>query len=71
MMAMVPPLSRPEDDIYVIKGIRVSLLLRHISSLSEDAEGLSYQLIGDVYLHGMMKGEVLLTSSEICELQLV
>lgn len=56
-MAVVPPLSRPGDEFYVIKGIRVPVLLRPVDSGLEESQQPKYCLVGDTYLYGMMKGE--------------
>lgn len=63
-MAMVPPLSKAGDEFFVIKGIQMPVLLRRVDDSSQ-----RYQLVGDAYLHGMMRGEAL--SREPCEIVLV
>jgi hypothetical protein len=68
-MAMVPPFSRAGDELFVIRGIRVPMLLRRIDDDVECAWRPRYQLVGDAYFHGMMKEEAL--SLEPCELMLV
>jgi hypothetical protein len=68
-MAMVPPLSKAGDEFFVIKGIRMPVLLRRVSDISQEVGRPMYQLVGDAYLHGMMKGEALLF--EACEVVLV
>lgn len=67
-MAMVPPLSRPGDEFYVIKGIRVPVLLRSVDSSPQDSNGRTYELVGDAYFHGMMKEEGLSLPSRQLEL---
>jgi hypothetical protein len=48
-IGMVPWLVRRKDVIMLIKGGRVPLALR--------PRGNNYELLGDCYIHGIMKGE--------------
>ena len=56
-LALVPAASRLGDSITVCKGGRVPLIFRR--------RGAYFELIGESYVHGVMKGEVF--TEENCE----
>ncbi|KAF4922763.1 Heterokaryon incompatibility protein 6, OR allele [Colletotrichum viniferum] len=47
---------RPGDELFLIKGCTVPVVLRKISSEAEAAE-TQYQIIGDSIVHGLMEGQ--------------
>ncbi|CZR69185.1 uncharacterized protein PAC_19085 [Phialocephala subalpina] len=55
-----PRQAREGDQIYVVLGCSVPILLRKHGSRQKDV----YQLIGEVYLHEMMDGQALFGKSE-------
>ncbi|KAH6674786.1 heterokaryon incompatibility protein-domain-containing protein [Halenospora varia] len=59
-MGLVPPGSRVGDVVCVLFGMQTPVVLRKI----EDVEGgfgeeITYELVGECYMHGMMDGEML------------
>lgn len=54
--ATVPPVTRLNDEIWIIQGCRLPVVLRR----NEDARlGGEYRLVGACYVHGIMDGEAL------------
>ena len=51
-MGLVPNESQFGDEIWLLKGCRVPLVLR------ERGFGEGYELVGDSLIHGVMFGEV-------------
>jgi hypothetical protein len=49
-MCLAPSIAEPGDCIFVLRGGAVPFLLR-------PSESGSYELIGEIYVHGIMKGE--------------
>ncbi|KAE9365013.1 HET-domain-containing protein [Stipitochalara longipes BDJ] len=56
-MGMVPPCTRPGDMCFVIPGMAVPLVLR------PKVNG-RYNLVGDSYIYGVMRGEVITAVTE-------
>ena len=54
-VGQIPKAGRRGDLIIIISGARIPLLVR--------PNGDGYSLVGQCYLHGFMKGEVLSTAS--------
>jgi hypothetical protein len=61
LLAKVPPLSAPGDRICVVPGLAKPLLLRPAERIGDwDGEDSStWELVGECYLHGVMRGEAL------------
>ncbi|KAH8680700.1 heterokaryon incompatibility protein-domain-containing protein [Xylariales sp. PMI_506] len=61
-MGLGPASVEPGDEIWVVKGSRVPFLLRPII-VEEEGKELAvpgkYRYLGDLYVHGLMKGEVM------------
>jgi hypothetical protein len=53
-MGLVPPDSRPGDEIVIILGVRTPMVLRRV-----DNGNRKYALVGECYVHDMMNGEML------------
>lgn len=58
------PMSMVEgDEIWILRGSRVPLLLRRLDVDQNDVDNIlgrpCYKLIGDLYVHGIMKGEAM------------
>lgn len=51
-MALVPPLSRPGDIVYIILGMQTPFVLRQ-------KDDHRYELVGECYVHDIMDGEKL------------
>ena len=54
------------DEVWVLAGSSTPFALRQVNT-----KGTEYQLLGEVYLHGMMHGEATDVMTELTELQLV
>ena len=52
-IGMVPGRTQKEDQIWVLFGCSIPLVLRKCK-----AEG-SYEVVGECYLHGYMNGEII------------
>jgi Heterokaryon incompatibility protein (HET) len=50
---LAPPTAREGDSCCVIFGARTPFIVRHVADLSSH-----YEFIGEAYVHGMMKGEI-------------
>ena len=55
-MCLVPPLTEPGDAIFIPFGAQVPYLIR--KAAPSDTHNV-YTLIGEAYVHGIMKGELL------------
>jgi hypothetical protein len=65
-IGLVPTLSEPEDQVWVIRGCRVPLVLR------ENASRPGYfQIVGTSYVHGIMDGEAFNNGEDFQVLSLV
>jgi hypothetical protein len=54
-IGLLPPNSKPGDEIWLIQGCRVPMVLRRCSSTP-----VLHRLVGSCYVHGIMNGEFLL-----------
>jgi Heterokaryon incompatibility protein (HET) len=59
-MAIVPPLTLPDDIICIIKGSRMPFVLRK----SKKKDSLVCQLVGCCYVHGVMDGELQISEAQ-------
>lgn len=53
-MGLVPPDSRPGDEIVIILGVRTPMVLRSLDDCN-----WKFTLVGECYVHDMMNGEML------------
>jgi hypothetical protein len=58
LLCLGPKEAESSDEVWIVRGSRVPIVLRRVG------DGLSYQLIGEVYVHGVMYGEALTGLSE-------
>lgn len=56
--ALVPRGTRDGDEIVVFEKACVPFVVREVK-MQGDVEKSYYQLLGETYVHGIMKGEVL------------
>ncbi|KAI1472364.1 HET-domain-containing protein [Daldinia caldariorum] len=56
-IGLAPEDALEGDEIWILNGGRVPLILRPIGSQSEKVSGANYTLVGDSYVHGIMDGE--------------
>jgi hypothetical protein len=57
-IGLAPMASRVGDEICILDGCTVPVVLRHCDAYSEDIyEHDFFQLVGECYVHGMMDGE--------------
>ncbi|KAN0099136.1 HET domain containing protein [Hyaloscypha variabilis] len=66
-LAIVPPGTKKDDMICIIHGAQTPLILRHICNNDRDdtTKTDAYAFIGECYVHGIMKGEMLDAGREI------
>jgi len=57
-MALVPELALPGDVVAVLFGLGVPFLLRRDDDHGKVEGQVTYQLVGECYVHGIMDGEV-------------
>ena len=50
-VGLAPKSARKDDEVWIVRGSKIPLLLR------KQAEG-TYRFIGEVYIHGLMNGEL-------------
>jgi hypothetical protein len=65
-IGLVPTLSEPEDQVWVIRGCRVPLVIRESSSRPG-----YLQIVGASYVHGIMDGEAFNIGEDFQVLSLV
>jgi len=58
-LGLVPPDAKTDDEIWLLKGCRVPVVLRRVG------DGEDRELVGDSYIHGVMYGEAF--EEEKCE----
>lgn len=61
-LGLVPGLCKLDDHVVLVQGVRLPLLLRPKGEHSIQSQGKSktvqiWELVGDAYIHGLMKGE--------------
>ncbi|KAJ1337193.1 HET domain-containing protein [Microdochium nivale] len=56
-VCLVPPLTMPGDQIAVVPGLPVPLVVRPVVLSGGDPDERTYQLVGECYVHGIMDGE--------------
>ena len=60
-MGLVPDCSEVGDEVHVLSGATVPFILRHrkekLSTVTDEAQGRVFLLVGDAYIHGVMEGE--------------
>ena len=49
------PLALPGDGVFLLRGCSMPVILRE---LNDDQYPLSFQVVGDAYIHGVMQGEL-------------
>lgn len=58
-LGLVPGICEQEDVVVLCKGVKVPLVLRRkVGGENEVGVTEEWELIGDCYVHGVMKGEV-------------
>jgi hypothetical protein len=62
---------RPGDQIWVLPGAQVPLLMRPVEVEGDSAGANFLQLVGEAYLHGCMHGEVYENGSELRKIVIV
>lgn len=73
-MCLVPECSRIGDEVAMFLGFQVPYTIRPQSDFTTGKEGweqVRAQLVGDAYMHGMMKGESGRTGRPHCQINLV
>ena len=58
------PLALPGDGIFLLRGCSMPVILRE---LNDDQYPLSFEVIGDAYVHGVMRGELWEQASEMLQ----
>ncbi|KAF2106864.1 heterokaryon incompatibility protein-domain-containing protein [Lophiotrema nucula] len=69
-LALVPGLSHIGDRVVLVKGLNAPLVLRRSTYLdTRDSQETrdTWELIGDCYVHGAMKGELWKARDMVCE----
>jgi hypothetical protein len=70
-LAQVPPASEPGDVVFLPLGSAVPFVLRPARLDANGSGGPFFRLLGECYVHGAMKGEMLCMGREIKEVVLV
>lgn len=83
-LGLGPMSMQPGDEVWVVKGSRVPILLRNVDEDDEELEvdvkgkgtrkygrGAYYKYIGDLYVHGIMHGEAAEAANDWKEVTLV
>ena len=66
LLGVGPDNMQFSDEVWVLAGSRTPFALRQVNT-----QGNEYQLLGEVYLHGMMHGEATDLTTDLTDIQLV
>ncbi|KAF2266028.1 HET-domain-containing protein [Lojkania enalia] len=57
-VGLVPGISEVDDEVFLIAGLNIPLILRRGKNGGWEKENYEWELIGDSYIHGAMTGEI-------------
>ncbi|KAK3617500.1 hypothetical protein LTR22_026718 [Elasticomyces elasticus] len=58
LLGLTPPSSHEDDQVWFFSGAKLPFVLR------PEADGIHYTLVGEAYVHGYMRGEILDVTAE-------
>jgi hypothetical protein len=68
LMATVPPHAMLDDFIFVVPGLEKPIVLRRLRRGTNDDSADTWTLVGDCYVHGLMRGEAVANKDALLDL---